>query len=70
MTDLIGIFNADSRKLISYLQKKKKKKKKKSWNKSVKLQFHYSTQKIDDSITTYFPFSKGQFPKKLNTVFT
>ena len=67
MTDLIGIFNADSRKLISNIKKKKKKK---SWNKSVKLQFHYSTQKIDDSITTYFPFSKGQFPKKLNTVFT
>ena len=37
--------------------------KKKSCNKSVKLYFYYSTQKYDDSITTYFPFSKRQFPQ-------
>ena len=45
--------------LISYISKKKKekKKKKKSCNKSVKLHFYYSTQKYDDSITIYFPFS-------------
>ena len=35
---------------------------------SVKL--YYSTQKYDDSITRYFPFSKRQFPQKLNAVFT
>ena len=43
------------------------KKEKRSCNKSVK--FYYSTQKYD-SITTYFPFSKRQFPPKLNAVFT
>ena len=30
---------------------------------------YYCTQKYDDSITTYFPFSKIQFPKKSNAVF-
>ena len=50
--------------LISYLSKKKK-----SRNKSVKLRFYYSTQKYD-SITRYFPFSKKEFPKKSNVVFT
>ena len=43
--------------------KKKIKERKKSCNKSAKLYFYYSTQKYD-SITTYFPFSKRQFPKK------
>ena len=32
--------------------------------------FSYSTQKHDDSIKTYFPFSKRQFPKKSNAEFT
>ena len=41
----------------------KNKKEKKSCNKSVNF-FYYSTQKYDDSITTWFPFSRGQFPKK------
>ena len=41
----------------------KNKKEKKSCNKSVNF-FYYSTQKYDDSITTWFPFSRGQFRKK------
>ena len=28
------------------------------------------TQKYDDSMTRYFPFSKRKFPQKLNIVFT
>ena len=51
-------------------KKKKERKEKKICNKYVKLQFYYSTQKYDDSITTYFPFSKRQFPKKSNAMFT
>ena len=42
-----------------------KKKKKKNRNKSGKLYLYYSTQKYDYSITTYFPFSKGKFQKKI-----
>ena len=38
-------------------------KKKKSCNKSVELHCHYSTQKYDDTITRYFPFSKREFQK-------
>ena len=44
-------------------------KKKKSCNKLLKLYFYYS-RKYDDSITTYFPFSKRKFTKKPNAVFT
>ena len=62
--------------LISYISKRKKKKKKKRkrkkkiCNKSVKLHFYCSTQKHDDSITRYFPFSERYLTKKLNFVFT
>ena len=38
--------------------------------KILKTSFSYSTQKYDDSITRYFPFSKREFPKKSNVVFT
>ena len=33
-------------------------------NKSAKLHCYFSTQKSDDSITRYFPFSKKEFPNK------
>ena len=49
--------------LISYLPKKGQEKK--SCNKSLKLHFYYSAQKYDDSILLYFPFSKRQFPQKI-----
>ena len=52
------------------MNKKKKRIEKKSCNKSLKLHFYYSRQKYDDSITRYFPFSKREFLKKLNVVFT
>ena len=42
----------------------------KSWNKSVNPHFYYSTQKYDDSVIRYFPFSICEFPKKSNVVFT
>ena len=48
--------------LLSF-KKKKEKRKKESCNKSVKLHFHYSTPKYDDSVTRYFPFSKEILPK-------
>ena len=54
--------------LIFYLSKKRKKKK--SYNKSVKLHLYYSTQKYDESLTRYFPFSKREFPQKPNVVLT
>ena len=41
----------------------------KSCNKSVKLHCHNSTQKYDDSITRYFPFSKREFPPKIKCCF-
>ena len=59
-----GTSNRRAISLTSYLSEKKK-----SCNKSVKLHFYYSTQKYD-SITRYFPFSKRNFPKKSNVVFT
>ena len=49
--------------LLSFKKKKKKERKKESCNKSVKLHFHYSTTKYDDSITGSFPFSKEILPK-------
>ena len=48
--------------LISYLSKKKKE--------NDETQFYYSTQKYDHSITTYFRFSKREFPEKSHVVFT
>ena len=47
--------------LISYLSKKKE---------NDETQFYYSTQKYDHSITTYFRFSKREFPEKSHVVFT
>ena len=87
VTDLISIFNADSRKSVSKFSglrwfflfedlynreqslKKKEKKEKKSCSKSVKLYFYCSTQ-IYDSVIRYFLFSKIEFLKKPNVVFT
>ena len=48
--------------LISYLSKKKKIV---YWL----FYFYYSIQKYDDSIRTFFPFSKRQFPQNSNVVF-
>ena len=49
--------------LISYLSKKKKKE-------NDEIQFYYSSQKYDHSVTTYFRFSKREFPEKSHVVFT